>query len=109
MDKFEDTGYIIMSRYRRGDGSGELENRIAYGPFPTKEAAEKANSELGFPDPDANQIIRMWMPIEEKPLPTCSDHNPVQHRDGKPPWCKKCGLTADFTIPESSIGRKESK
>jgi hypothetical protein len=21
----------------------------------------------------------------------CSDHKPVQHRDGKPPWCKTCG------------------
>lgn len=21
----------------------------------------------------------------------CPDHNPVQHRDMRPPWCKKCG------------------
>lgn len=24
----------------------------------------------------------------------CSDHNPVQHRDKKPPWCNSCGLDA---------------
>jgi hypothetical protein len=29
------------------------------------------------------------------------DHNPVQHRDGKPPWCKVCGLTADHEVPTS--------
>ena len=29
--------------------------------------------------------------------PTCTAHNPVQHRDGKPPWCNTCGLTANGT------------
>lgn len=29
----------------------------------------------------------------------CENHNPVQHRDGRAPWCKCCGLTAEFTIP----------
>lgn len=24
----------------------------------------------------------------------CGDHNPVQHRDMKPPWCNKCGRDA---------------
>lgn len=23
----------------------------------------------------------------------CGNHQPKQHRDGKPPWCKTCGLT----------------
>ena len=27
---------------------------------------------------------------DEKP-PPCPDHREVQHRDGKPPWCKSCG------------------
>lgn len=35
--------------------------------------------------------------------PTCAEHRPVQHRDAKPPWCKKCGLTAEFTVPTSSL------
>lgn len=29
----------------------------------------------------------------------CGDHKPVQHRDRLPPWCKACGLTADFAFP----------
>lgn len=33
----------------------------------------------------------------------CPDHKPVQHRDGKPPWCRTCGLTADGTRPVSGI------
>lgn len=33
----------------------------------------------------------------------CSGHKPVQHRDGKPPWCKKCGLTAHGKVPVSKI------
>lgn len=32
------------------------------------------------------------------------EHRPVQHRDGKPPWCRECGLTADFKMPVSRIG-----
>lgn len=35
----------------------------------------------------------------------CSNHNPVQHRDGKPPWCRACGLTADYQEPRSRLGR----
>lgn len=31
------------------------------------------------------------------------DHRPVQHRDGKPPWCKVCGLTEDGETPASRI------
>lgn len=30
-------------------------------------------------------------------------HEPVQHRDGKPPWCPVCGLTSDGRIPESRL------
>ena len=40
-----------------------------------------------------------------KPDP-CPDHKPVQHRDGKPPWCKTCGLTAAGHEPVSLLGRK---
>lgn len=37
------------------------------------------------------------------PLGVCSNHNPIQHRDGKPPWCRICGLTADGKEPKSRI------
>lgn len=37
----------------------------------------------------------------------CEHHEPRQHRDGKPPWCRKCGLDAQFQVPESSIGKNK--
>lgn len=33
----------------------------------------------------------------------CSGHCPVQHRDGMPPWCQACGLTATGDVPMSRI------
>lgn len=33
----------------------------------------------------------------------CPNHKPIQHRDGKPPWCRECGLTANGTVPKSRI------
>lgn len=41
---------------------------------------------------------------------TCSEHNPVQHRDARVPWCDKCGLTADWEIPRQySFGKPIKK
>ena len=37
----------------------------------------------------------------------CSDHNPRQHRDGKPPWCHTCGLTKDFKAPVGVFDRRK--
>lgn len=37
----------------------------------------------------------------------CENHNPRQHRDGKPPWCRKCGLDAQFQVPESRFGKQK--
>lgn len=28
-------------------------------------------------------------------------HLPQQHRDGKPPWCDRCGLTKELLVPKS--------
>ncbi|WP_291053703.1 hypothetical protein [Herbiconiux sp.] len=33
--------------------------------------------------------------------PSAHHHRPVQHRDGKPPWCNACGLTASHAVPVS--------
>lgn len=39
----------------------------------------------------------------------CVAHNPVQHRDGKLPWCDECGLDKDFKEPISLFDfRKKS-
>lgn len=36
-----------------------------------------------------------------------ADHKPVQHRDGKEPWCNHCKLTEDGRVPVSPF-RKNS-
>jgi hypothetical protein len=48
-----------------------------------------------------------WNP--HRGLAPCADHNPVQHRDGKPPWCKACGRTADGSEPVSRFDRKPER
>lgn len=38
------------------------------------------------------------------------EHKPVQHRDGKPPWCNTCGMTAGYLVPVSSFDQmKENR
>lgn len=39
--------------------------------------------------------------------PYCGEHEPVQHRDGKPAWCNACGLTAGYQVPLSSFASKK--
>lgn len=39
----------------------------------------------------------------------CPDHQPVQHRDGKPPWCKTCGLTAYGVVPVGLFDRERRR
>lgn len=34
----------------------------------------------------------------------CNEHKPQQHRDAKPPWCDKCGLTANMEMPVGRFG-----
>lgn len=36
----------------------------------------------------------------------CDQHKPVQHRDGKPPWCRACGKTAANTVPNSRFSKE---
>jgi hypothetical protein len=33
----------------------------------------------------------------------CRNHQPRQHRDGKPPWCNECGLTESGEEPQSHV------
>ncbi|WQY99798.1 hypothetical protein [Microbacterium phage MO526] len=43
------------------------------------------------------------------PLPE-HDHRPVQHRDGREPWCRVCGLNADGNAPASRFeSRREAR
>lgn len=46
-------------------------------------------------------VLRTWCE-ELNQNPPCPDHIPIQHRDGKPPWCSVCGLTKDWGNPHIS-------
>lgn len=37
----------------------------------------------------------------------CKAHHPIQHRDGKPPWCNECGLTSGYQEPVLRFGKAE--
>lgn len=37
----------------------------------------------------------------------CNDHKPRQHRDAKPPWCDRCGLTASGELPVGRLQKNE--
>lgn len=43
--------------------------------------------------------------IDNGQAPPCADHNPVQHRDARPPWCNTCGLTAGGAAPVGRLDR----
>lgn len=45
--------------------------------------------------------------VDLEEMVVCSDHRPVQYRDGKPPWCPKCGLTKHGKVPVSRIKLEE--
>lgn len=40
----------------------------------------------------------------EPPVVTCSNHHPTQHRDGRAPWCRECGLDAKGKEPRGILG-----
>lgn len=44
------------------------------------------NAVSGNDDP----VLTGQVAVPEQP-PVCPDHVEVQHRDGKPPWCNRCG------------------
>ncbi|PPG35200.1 hypothetical protein C5E10_06305 [Pseudoclavibacter sp. RFBG4] len=46
--------------------------------------------------PDATDADDVWMAVKNGPE---HRHEPVQHRDGKTPWCAACGLDADYRAP----------
>lgn len=47
----------------------------------------------------ADVVEKYFCPDE----PICKEHEPKQHRDGKPPWCRNCGLTAGYQEPVSRL------
>lgn len=41
-----------------------------------------------------------------KPIP-CDNHEPRQHRDGRRPWCRNCGLDAAGEVPPSRFPNQQ--
>lgn len=35
-------------------------------------------------------VLTGQVPVDP-PWPECAEHKEVQHRDAKPPWCRRCG------------------
>lgn len=57
---------------------------------------------------EATRAVVEFLGERHEPEPLdCSIHKPVQHRDGKPPWCKECGLDANGNEPVSRLGKPE--
>lgn len=62
-------------------------------------------------NPDMTRRGENWIATHQEatmPKIKCENHKPVQHRDGKPPWCKKCGLTEGGNKPEWQFGKRPS-
>lgn len=51
------------------------------------------------------RIEGSWERPEDGARPVCTNHVPVQHRDGKEPWCRACGLNDAGTEPQSRFDR----
>lgn len=56
-----------------------------------KMTINQAREELGY---SATKVV------------SCKAHVPVQHRDGKEPWCEDCGLNSDYVTPYSLFKRR---
>jgi len=69
-----------------------------YAPEVVHPMVDRASAEAHARSTGSILMCRDWSVVRQQP--GCTDHNPVQHRDGKPAWCKRCGLTASFTVPE---------
>lgn len=53
--------------------------------------------------PDDNVEVTVDPSSYDPPNPDlCINHIPLQHRDGKEPWCRRCGLNKHFNEPRKS-------
>ena len=81
---------------RRGERQGWVGERE-----PAPLAREVPVIEEAGEDP---RRARRRRPKHRAPVPECEVHDPVQHRDGKPPWCRSCGLDLNGN-PQTARGR----
>lgn len=76
----------------------------------TQEPGEKSGlfGLLGYSDDDP-EVIQARAVAAANDCPASGNHRPVQHRDGKPPWCNDCGLTAEYAEPVSRLKSQDNK
>lgn len=60
---------------------------------------EEARAEANARNEKATTPLKVW-------THECENHKPVQHRDGKPPWCRECGLDKNYQEPISIFNRQ---
>jgi hypothetical protein len=99
----------VIGRLRRQDSENVV---TAYTPDPDRpltmaelgDADYRKRSDETVPQWEERVLADLRARIAARDTPTPEHvaphlHQPAQHRDGKPPWCRSCGLTADFKQP----------
>ena len=77
-----------------------LESIVEYHEVEDKAVMINGNPVVNATVVDGHIVLRTW--CDELNLnPPCPDHIPVQHRDGKPPWCPVCRLTKLWKDPHT--------
>lgn len=66
-------------------------------------------SENAHPIATAARLLAWERSRRRAPVIDCEDHRPVQHRDARPPWCNKCGLTAGGLKPAGRLDREAQR
>lgn len=106
---------ITAHVYVRVDGSDVL-NEVGEASIPITADVDATRSGVGVLRVDMVNLATLLRSVADSLSPDqqhtapeavpAHDHKPVQHRDGKPPWCKICGLTASFHVPRSAFARE---
>lgn len=117
----EDTRYVALpidlAHPGRGGWLYVQADQAAAEPLPGWYDAELAEDgddlrDLALPDPSDDEIAAVVEqhtgPIGVARFEYDHDHNPTQHRDGRPPWCSVCRrtMTGAYVAPGSSWQRR---
>jgi hypothetical protein len=78
-----------------GDRYAAMQIRQAIAKHPV---AAKATAEAR---PNSYERFKVWLDAHL----SSPEHKPVQHRDGKEPWCKECRTNAEGNAPKSRFDR----
>jgi hypothetical protein len=106
---------ITAHVYIRVDGSDVL-NEVGEATIPIAADIDATRDGVGVLRVDLVNLAALLHRVADSIAPTQAelmvdseavhDHKPVQHRDGRPPWCNECGLTASFHEPKGRFDRQ---